>query len=153
MPSPFITRKYAGTGKNIKCIKCNKRERINSSHICYRCFALNSLTVNSGNNNIDNFIKETQSLEKSSQAPFLEWIPFEEFINVEKIGHGGFSEIYRATWEVNAGVVNNSGTVRRKQKEIVLKVLNNSKNVDAEFLDEVIIICLFLLIISILFKY
>ncbi|RHZ61598.1 hypothetical protein Glove_346g195 [Diversispora epigaea] len=131
----FFTRKLDGSNEKIKCIKCNRRSRINSSHICYYCHGISALIANSGNVNIDNFIKGTQSSKNSVDDPYLAWVPFEEFKDIKKIGQGGFSQIFKATWEFSEGIRNN-GTVRRPGREIVLKVLNNSQNVDKEFLNE-----------------
>lgn len=79
-------------------------------------------------------------------APFLEWVPFEEFEDIEKIGQGGFSKIYKATWKVTKETNNGTGIIERSKEkhEIVLKILNNSQNMDTEFLNEVIIIILLL---------
>ncbi|RHZ61669.1 hypothetical protein Glove_346g167 [Diversispora epigaea] len=132
--SGFFTRKL--DGQYIYCIKCNRRRRINSSHICFYCYGMNSLISNSGNINIDNFIKRTQSPNNRTYDPHLIWVPFEEFKDVKKIGQGGFSQIFKATWKINKGI-SDKGTVKRSsEREIVLKVLNNSQNVDAEFLNE-----------------
>ncbi|RHZ57504.1 hypothetical protein Glove_386g55 [Diversispora epigaea] len=135
MDDYFVTRKLDGSNKNIKCLRCKRRSRINSSHICYYCHGINSLVVNSGNINIDNFIKGTQSSNNRVYDPFLEWVPYKEFKDIKKIGHGGFSQIFKATWEFSRGI-RNDGTVRRPGREIVLKILNNSQNVDTEFLNE-----------------
>ncbi|RHZ75473.1 hypothetical protein Glove_213g112 [Diversispora epigaea] len=112
------------------------RRRINNSHICYYCYGVNSLVANSGNMNIDSFIKRTQSPNNRTYDPHLIWVPFEEFKGVKKIGQGGFSQIFKATWKIQSDI-NYDGNVKRSSKqEIVLKVLNNSQNVDTEFLNE-----------------
>ncbi|RHZ61688.1 hypothetical protein Glove_346g183 [Diversispora epigaea] len=135
MADIFFTRKLDGSNKNIKCIQCKRKRNINSSHICYYCYGLNSL-ADSGNINIDNFIRETQSLNMRKDDIFLQWVPFKEFEDVKKIGQGGFSQIFKATWKIFEGI-SDKGTVRRSsEQEIVLKVLNNSHDVDAEFLNE-----------------
>ncbi|RHZ61673.1 hypothetical protein Glove_346g80 [Diversispora epigaea] len=85
-----------------------RKKRINNMQLCRRC------SVNS------------------------EWVPYEEFKNIEYIGKGGFSQIYKATWEKNNGI-SDDGTIRRSETEIVLKVLNNSQNVDTKFLKKKII--------------
>ncbi|CAG8564612.1 7453_t:CDS:1, partial [Diversispora eburnea] len=102
---------------------------------------MNSLIANSGNINIDNFIKGTHSISSmiSMREPVLQWVPFEEFIDVKKIGQGGFSQIFKATWKFVEGIIiSDNGKVKRpnSEQEIVLKVLNNSQNVDTEFLNE-----------------
>ncbi|RHZ61735.1 hypothetical protein Glove_346g125 [Diversispora epigaea] len=132
----FTSRKLDGSNKNTSCLKC-KRKRINSMQLCIRCTALEKehLVVNSGNENIDNFIKKSQSSKNTSVNRFLEWVPYDEFKNIECIGKGGFSQIYKATWKRNNGI-RYDGTICRLETEVVLKVLNNSQNVDKEFLKE-----------------
>ncbi|RHZ61730.1 hypothetical protein Glove_346g31 [Diversispora epigaea] len=121
--------------KNINALNVAKKE--NLLVIVKRCFALNSLIVNSGNINIDNFIKGTQSSKNTNiNSPFLEWVPYDEFINIEHIGKGGFSQIYKATWKMNGGINYHDGTINRSTTEVVLKVLNDSENLDTEFLEE-----------------
>ncbi|RHZ61662.1 hypothetical protein Glove_346g160 [Diversispora epigaea] len=98
---------------------------------------MNSLP-NSGNINIDKFIKGTKSI-KNKIGQFLEWFPFEGFKDVKKIGQGGFSQIFKANWKINEGISGKDKVNRQKlEQEIVLKVLNNSQNVDTEFLKELI---------------
>ncbi|RHZ75201.1 hypothetical protein Glove_217g110 [Diversispora epigaea] len=135
MADIFVTRKLDGSNKNLKCFQCKRRSLINSSHICYYCYGMNSLISNSGNINIDNFIKGTQSSKNRIRDPFLEWVPFKEFNGVKKIGQGGFSQIFKATWEISKGI-SYRGNVMRSKRKIALKVLNNSQNVDTEFLNE-----------------
>ncbi|RHZ61605.1 hypothetical protein Glove_346g115 [Diversispora epigaea] len=136
MDKEFIFRTLDGSNKNSSCLKC-KRKRINSMKLCVRCFALKLLhVVNSGNINIDNLIKKSQSSKNTSTfSPFLEWVPYDEFKNIKYIAEGGFSQIYKATWKANNGI-SDEGTIRRSETEVVLKVLNNSQNVDSEFVKE-----------------
>ncbi|RHZ61722.1 hypothetical protein Glove_346g179 [Diversispora epigaea] len=135
MTKNFFTRKLDGSNKNIKCFQCKRKSRINSSHVCYYCYGLNSL-ADSGNINIDDFIKGTLSSNMRKIDIFLQWVPFKEFKDVKKIGQGGFSQIFKATWKIFEGI-SNKGTVKRSsEQEIVLKILNNSQNVDTEFLNE-----------------
>ncbi|RHZ75538.1 hypothetical protein Glove_213g48 [Diversispora epigaea] len=137
MADHFATRKLEGSNVSIKCTKCKSRIRINSLHLCKRCFALVQipLIVNSGNKNIDDFIKKSQSPKCGTlRNQFLEWVPYEKFANLEYIGKGGFSEIYKATWEKRS--INYQGICETKRTEVVLKVLNDSQNVDTEFIKE-----------------
>ncbi|RHZ61731.1 hypothetical protein Glove_346g30 [Diversispora epigaea] len=100
---------------------------------CDNCTAVRSLSssVNSGNINIDRFIKETQI---SIENPYLEWVPFKEFKDVKKIGQGGFSLVYKACWKKISHI--NNGVINRSKSDVVLKILNNSQNVDTKFLKE-----------------
>src|SRR4051812_46120014 len=52
----------------------------------------------SGNNDIDEFIKSIQITTKYKYY-IIEWIAFSEFTNIEKIGEGGFSSVYKAIWK------------------------------------------------------
>jgi hypothetical protein len=51
----------------------------------------------SGNNIIDDFIRYTQiNLVKVEGK--MEFVSYDQFINIEFIVEGGFSKIYKATW-------------------------------------------------------
>ncbi|RHZ88780.1 hypothetical protein Glove_21g200 [Diversispora epigaea] len=109
------------------CKNCGKVTYIDIRKLCQQCYT-------SGNKNIDNFIKHTQlsikfNLNKirPELQSYLEWVRFNNFLDIEPIAEGGFSRIYKATWRKNS-----NGQKRR----IVLKVLNDSKNADTKFLNE-----------------
>ncbi|CAG8794480.1 14852_t:CDS:2, partial [Cetraspora pellucida] len=92
--------------------------------------------VSSGNQDIDNLIKATHN----NQPKFrLEWIPFEDFTDINQIGNGGFSEIYMATW--TKGSIKSWSSIekshnRNKNQTVALKVLKDSKNINSAFLKE-----------------
>ena|SRR6266542_4302071 len=96
----------------------------------------------SGNEKIDYLIKTTQRKAKGLDD-YLEWIPYNYFKDIEKIGEGGFGNIYKATWmdyRERSTVDQASGytTVNKHWDEIVaLKQLKNSQNISDEFLHEV----------------
>jgi serine/threonine protein kinase len=52
----------------------------------------------------------------------IEWIPYSQITNLKKIAEGGFSIIYKATWE---------GT------DVAVKKLHDSQNISKHFLNEV----------------
>ena len=131
-------------GKPRECEKC-KATRY-SDKFCERCISLHlqSLfnTWTSGNKIIDDFIHKCQILS-SLPGNILEWIPFEEFKNVEKLTEGGFSTIYTATW--TRGYLcdydeNKKEFSYLENQLVVLKSLNNSSNPGKAFFKEVIII-------------
>ena len=72
-----------------------------SDKYCERCISLHlqSLfnTWTSGNKIIDDFIHQCQ-IQSSLPKFILEWIPFNQFYDVEKLTEGGFSSVYTATW-------------------------------------------------------
>uniref|UniRef100_U9TLM8 Protein kinase domain-containing protein n=1 Tax=Rhizophagus irregularis (strain DAOM 181602 / DAOM 197198 / MUCL 43194) TaxID=747089 RepID=U9TLM8_RHIID len=72
----------------------------------------------------------------------MEFVPYDQFKNIEFIASGGFSKIYKATW-VN-GPINNWyenepdgwNIFRNNNYTVVLKKLNNSKNITSKELNE-----------------
>src|ERR1043166_4344312 len=136
----------------IHCNECNKnRTPLDKSHqICHVCYKAKGLKT-SGNKIIDDFIRHTQ-INYVKEEGKMEFVPHDQFINIEFIAEGGFSKIYKATWidgpvnykygicERNNTVVlkklNNSGT-RERNSTVVLKKLNNSKNITSKELNEV----------------
>ncbi|GES83766.1 kinase-like domain-containing protein [Rhizophagus clarus] len=87
--------------KKKKCTECNKRRKtLDKSHqICHVCYNVKMVFKYkpSGNKIIDDFIRKTQvNLVKKNGK--MEFVPYEQFINIEFIAEGGFSKIYKATW-------------------------------------------------------
>jgi serine/threonine protein kinase len=77
----------------------------------------------SGNEKIDDFIKKMQfNIIKDDINIKFKLISYNQFNEIKKIGQGGFSTTYLATWEY---------------KKVVLKCLDNSQNHINELLNEV----------------
>jgi hypothetical protein len=57
----------------------------------------------------------------------IKWIPYSQIKNLSKIGEGGFSTIYKATWSNDT-----------KNIVIAVKKLHKSQNISKHFLNEVI---------------
>src|SRR5437764_12988332 len=80
------------------CSYCNKP--FTEELWCKECdprFIIEGWT--SGNNDIDKFIKDTiYDARESMKSKFLDWVPYERFININQIGVGGFAKVYSATW-------------------------------------------------------
>src|SRR5436305_226919 len=62
-------------------------------------------TGGSGNPDIDKFIKDTmykpaeyELHDRQYSYRFLEWVPFDRFTDIKKVGEGGFAKVYSATW-------------------------------------------------------
>jgi hypothetical protein len=97
----------------------------------------NNITLTSGNKKIDEFIQEMQLKINDS---LFEWIPYNQFDEIKKIGKGGFSTIYSAVWKKGPLCNKNqwSGNYTRDSNKVVaLKCLNNSRNFTYEFLNKV----------------
>ena len=92
----------------------------------------------SGNETLDELIKSTQ-LEATEYhySNHLQWIPYNDLTNIEKIGEGGFATIYKATWLISYKSVNYNNERISKDMLVALKKLHNSQNISDEFLNEV----------------
>ena len=65
----------------------------------------------------------------------FEWIPYNQFNNIEEISKGDFATVHSAIWKDDPFYYNYN--TRKSDKKIVLKCLYNSRNITHEFLDEV----------------
>ena len=131
------------------CPECNKPY----THIfkwCNQCnakrFQQDFPNWTSGNNYIDNFIQETQ-LNAKSMFHVLEWIPYNRLTNIKYLAKGGFSTVYKAIW-LDSWIINWDYDKKQwdrwiddsnsmKCYEVAIKSLNNSSNINEEFLNEV----------------
>jgi hypothetical protein len=92
----------------------------------------------SGNDYVDKLIKDNQTSAYSNHI--LEWIPYEKFTDLKLLAKGGNAKVYSATWtdgqiekwDYGSNIWKRSGSF-----EIALKILNNSKDLSEEFLNEV----------------
>src|SRR5688572_27296499 len=86
----------------------------------------------SGNETLDELIKSTQL--KATQYYnyyYLQWIPYNDLTNIEKIGEGGFATIYKVTWlngEKSINYENGKFNRTSKDRTVALKKLHNSQN-------------------------
>ncbi|POG63812.1 hypothetical protein GLOIN_2v523331 [Rhizophagus irregularis DAOM 181602=DAOM 197198] len=138
---PAKTSSVKSKYKKKKCNECNKRRKpLDESHqICHVCYKIKKVYKYgpSGNNTIDDFIRNTQvNLVKKNGK--MEFVPYDQFKNIEFIAEGGFSKIYKATW-IDGPVINYSNTrnIRQENYTVVLKKLNNSNNITSKELNEV----------------
>ena len=122
--------------KKIRCSECKKTRRILESQICHVCYCYKAkrLTL-SGNKVIDDFIRHTQ-INYIKKEGKMEFVPHDQFKNIEFIAEGGFSKIYKATW-IDGPVLNYNTMRRNPNCTVVLKKLNNSKNITSKELNEV----------------
>ncbi|CAB4439868.1 unnamed protein product [Rhizophagus irregularis] len=118
---------------NNRCIKCN--------YICNAInFQQNFENWTSSNDNIDKFIQDTQLSAHANYKVYenaLEWIPYDRFNNTIK---SSFGETYIANWidgciyewdDENQNWRRNGNTV------VILKILNDPKNITLGFMNEI----------------
>jgi hypothetical protein len=129
---------------NNTCLTCGKHYTYvngNYIHWCKVCsvkYIQENLCTWSGNEKIDNFIKEKQQIA-TCPLEFFEWIPYNQFEIIKQVGKEKFFTIYSAEWK--GGYLNEyneeNHEFRRCNKGVALKCLNNCKNNDDKFLHEV----------------
>lgn len=82
---------------------------------------------------IDKIINDTQSKTKNS-LDYIEWIPYDEFENINQIGKGKFGTVYSAVWK-NGPLTMLFGKIERYgQQNVVIKSLGYSANISQGFL-------------------
>ncbi|CAG8435860.1 674_t:CDS:2 [Funneliformis caledonium] len=113
------------------CSTC--RQKFNTFMWCDSCqkqeFENNFKNWTSENDEIDSFIQQTQ-LKAIDFDQFIQWMPFEGFDILGKVGQGGFATVYEAIW--CDGPIWNWNVKSRKWERndscrVALKVLEDSK--------------------------
>jgi hypothetical protein len=135
------------TKKISKHKRCNECKRIRPFYrnfqICCPCCNIKTILKpeQSGNKVIDDFIKYAQTNYVSGYGR-LEFVPYDQFKNVEFIAEGGFSKIYKATWVDGPISLNKKrsaqNVIRDNNHTVALKKLNNSNNITSKELNEVL---------------
>ncbi|RIA89286.1 kinase-like domain-containing protein [Glomus cerebriforme] len=90
------------------------------------------------NEEIGYFIQQTQ-LKAKDFDQFIQWMPYEGFDHIKKIGQGGFAKVYEAIW--CDGPIWNWNSKSKKWEsndscKVALKVLEGSKD-STKFLEEI----------------
>ena len=94
--------------------------------------------TSSGNKKLDEIIRNTQLEAKGfDSCYYIEWIPYYDLKNIEKIGKGGFATVYLGEWSNGPRFVSDNKRYYYKDGHVALKKLENSQNVSGEFLKEV----------------
>ena len=98
----------------------------------------------SGGKKVDDLIQEMQLKIKNMEDIIFEWIPYNQFNNIEEISKGDFATVYSATWKDGPllyNIYNYSYQymkyIRKPDKKVTLKCLHNSQNITNDFLNEV----------------
>ena len=101
--------------------------RLNDEILCESCKEkkIEKLTDKCGNKEVARFFHECR-LNAKHHNNYIQWIPFDEFKNIEYLAKGGFGEVHKATW-VNGYYNKDSGEYN--DKDVVLKrIYNNSSD-------------------------
>jgi len=99
----------------------------------------------SSNETIDELIKSTQfKATRYNNNHHLQWIPYEDFKDIEKISKGEFATMYRAIWLNGDKYINYMNNKRSNgDRIVVLKKLHKPQSTSDEFLNEVNILDFF----------
>ncbi|PKY56165.1 hypothetical protein RhiirA4_476253, partial [Rhizophagus irregularis] len=132
------TKDYILVLQNGYCERCGEKYKKIWNKWCNPC-QIKNLKENfrnwtSGNEKIDNFIQEIQLKVNHSYGVIFEWISYNQFSDIKKIGN----TIYSALW--NDGQLKydqNKKEWTRVQVEINLKLFNSQNTID-EFLNKVV---------------
>src|SRR5688572_8424665 len=125
----YSERRKEGYGK---CPTCN---RYNTNYSwCQSCDPkLLTEGWTSGNETLDELIKSTQlKATEYNNDYYLQWIPYNDLANIEKIDEGGFATISKATWlngYKNTNYENTKHTRTIKDRTVALKKLHNSQSI------------------------
>ena len=114
------------------CIECN-------THVAWCQTCDPDITIQewtSGNKDIDECIKWFQ-LRTIKYERMIEWIPFDRLNNIKKIGQGGFSSVFSATWLDGIRKLDKNVKIREPFSPVALKTLPDSKKNSHDFLKEV----------------
>jgi hypothetical protein len=128
--------------KKRKCNECNKRRKTLDNHhqICHVCYKIKMVFKYdpSGNKIIDDFIRYTQiNLVKANGK--IEFVPYKQFKDVEFIAEGGLAKFIKLLGLMAQFLIIVTKMFIRylNNYTVVLKKINNSKNITTKELNEV----------------
>ena len=105
--------------------------RLNTEVLCKGCKRkeIRKLADKCGNEEIAKFLYECRLNREQYYDDYTQWIPFNEFKNIEYLTKGGFGEVHKATW-IN-------GYCGYGNREVVLERIHNSNDKTVDILKEV----------------
>ena len=125
-----------------RCVKCDKIYTDEGYKWCRTC-QINNLKENftnwtSGNKKIDNFIQEIQLKINNYNDIVFEWVPYNQFDDIEEISNHCFAIIYSGKWKDGPLEYNENAKKyeRNPNRKTSLKSFQNISNIN-KFLDEV----------------
>ena len=103
--------------------------RLNKEVLCESCREkeIRKLADKCGNEEIAKFLYECR-LNAKNHNNYIQWIPFDEFKNIEYLAKGGFGEVHEATWFYCQD---------HKKTEVVLERIHNSNDTIVDILKKV----------------
>ncbi|RIB10891.1 kinase-like domain-containing protein [Gigaspora rosea] len=112
-----------------KCANCNEYNTYKAW--CHSCDPDIATRWTSRSRDIDDCVKKLQ-IRIVAYDEAIEWIPYDRLSNVKKIGEGGFSTVYSATWLDGIRKIDGNDfnylRVREPSSLVALKTLSSSLN-------------------------
>ena len=104
--------------------------RLNKEVLCEDCKRkeIRELADKCGNEEIAKFLYKCRLNREQYYDDYIQWIPFDEFKNIEYLAKGGFGEVHEATWFYCQD---------HKKTEVVLERIHNSNDKIIDILKEV----------------
>uniref|UniRef100_U9U0N3 Protein kinase domain-containing protein n=1 Tax=Rhizophagus irregularis (strain DAOM 181602 / DAOM 197198 / MUCL 43194) TaxID=747089 RepID=U9U0N3_RHIID len=101
-----------------------------------------SCQTNHENKKIGDLIQEMKlniNQNFGNSDKIFEWIPYDQFSNIEEIGKGGFSTVYSAIWKDGLLLYKYSSQSWKRipNRKVALKCLHNSQNSLDEFINKI----------------
>ncbi|GBC05439.1 hypothetical protein RclHR1_06220012 [Rhizophagus clarus] len=123
----LTTNVIFGIRNRSQCKNCKRIFNIDITNIFSRNYIINDFVlIFKRNDTNSNSLKLMRYLYNSMIKCLIEWIPYSQFKDLRKIGEGGFSIIYKATW--SDGI---------RDTVVALKKLYNSQNISNYFFNEI----------------
>ncbi|EXX75111.1 Mkk2p [Rhizophagus irregularis DAOM 197198w] len=122
------------------CIKCNKGYTDVKSKWCRQCqinnFKKDFVNWTSGDEKIDNFIQEKQLKINDSKSIISEWIPYDQFYDINEVDNNDDFTVYSAMQKNRLYWDRHSKKYKKCHNSVTLKYLHNLQNIE-EFLNKV----------------
>ena len=99
---------------------------LNKKILCEGCEGkkIEKLIDKCGNEEIARFLYQSRLNAKRYNVKYIQWIPFDEFKNIEYLAKGGFGEVHKATW-----INGYKDEMKYYDRDVVLKrIYNNSSD-------------------------
>ncbi|RGB34617.1 kinase-like domain-containing protein [Rhizophagus diaphanus] len=135
-----IDKIFLNEGTKRICESCNQEclATLHCEHCVRNYLKANFSNWTSGNDNIDNLIRECQ-MKAVSPRLIPDWIPYNNFQNIKYLTKDGCSEIYTATWingRYDEWDSKEQRLERHGRQDVVLKKLENVENANQRWFEE-----------------
>ncbi|RHZ62218.1 hypothetical protein Glove_341g14 [Diversispora epigaea] len=135
----FIFCSYCNEWDYGKCYDCGGQNI--ECNWCPTCKLLEIIPTfslwTSGNDKINQLIRESQLEARPNCWNCLKWIEYNELENIQYIAEGGFGVVYKAVWNNMPDELIKKFSYMNKSNTVAMKKLKNSQNITKDFIDEI----------------